>query len=201
VLGDLLLKLGPIITPSALRSLGVRIDSVARACSFSIVEHHEDFTSVLRLRYLAYSAVNKAERDQPPSVMEDKHDKTAKIVIAKHGGRIVESLRVVAPEPGVPHEYEELTTIPAPFLDRELIAIMSRVCTHPGYRGSDLLGALVSKGDEIARSLGRRYGLGGCTDSLLRVYERFGWQSTGVQFHHATLKNIKEHLVYKDLMV
>jgi predicted GNAT family N-acyltransferase len=199
VLGDMLLKLGPIVTPAAIRSIGIPVRSVARACRFSIVECRKEFTRVLQLRHLAYSTVNKIDKDVPVAAMEDAHDEIAKIVIAQHGSRVVGSLRVVAPVPYRRHEYEELTAIPDPLQNRELLAVMSRVCTHPDYRRSDLLEALVTKGDEVARSLGKRYGIGGCTDSLLPVYKRFGWRSTGVKYNHASLNNIQEHLVYKDL--
>ena len=201
MLGDIILRVLPIISPPRVRALGIPIRSIAAACHFSLItcENVKDYASVLKLRYLAYSAVGKAARGKPTSTMADHHDEIATIVMAKHGHRVVGSLRVVRPRPERLHEYEELTPIPSLLQDKATLVVVSRVCTHPGYRGSDLLKALVDKADEVALSFGRRYAIGGCTGELLPVYQRFGWRSSGVRYSHASLQGVSEQLIYKDL--
>lgn len=197
MIGDLLLR-NSQLSPKTIRRSGFRIASVASACVIDTVQLSGHMRDVLTLRRLAYGSVGKADLRAPVEKMSDCHDANAVIVRATHHHRTVGSLRIVFPDDAVPHEYCEVVDLPPLLQDRSRIAAVSRICTHPSYRGSDLFSELVAFADELICNQQRRYAVGGCTPGLLPLYLRHGWQSTGIRFRHHQLNGVEEYLIFKD---
>lgn len=197
-LGDLILRYMPVWTPDSVRNLNFKVTSVAWACKIALVENPKHLKGVQQLRRMAYGAAGKADIGAPLSSFVDKHDASAAIVHVRHGPRTVGSLRIVTPAAGASHEYQNIVELPDALARNEDIAAISRICTHPRYRRSDLFCSLLEFADRYVATCGRRYALGGCTPNLLHLYERFGWQSAGVRFCHPQLRNIEEVLIFRD---
>jgi hypothetical protein len=166
---------------SAFSQIGSKGNSpISKICEIRTISDVTDYRAVLVLRHLAYSLVGKADPNAAPSVMADRHDQNATIVAAFHQGKAVGSVRIIPTHPDVVHEYEQLLDLPASIPAKHSLATVSRVCTHPDYRGSDLFSTLMMAADQTVRLLNRRFALGSCSDSLLRIYVRIGWTPTGV---------------------
>jgi hypothetical protein len=192
--GQHLLVTSSTYTPSELRAAGLTFDSVEHALVFDSCRTPTEYAAVLSLRHEAYSAVGKADPLASPYVMADRFDHRAIILVALHGDKIVGTARLALPDPTEGTEYDEFVAIP-PWVDRHSLAVLSRIATHPSYRGSDLLYSLTLRCIAEAQGQGRRVVLGGCSDALLRVYERVGAQTTGLRFSHGSLAGNPEQLI------
>src|SRR5690606_13571013 len=71
--------------------------------------------------------------------------------------------------------------IPSRLIDSGFVEI-SRMCTHPDYRGSDVLPVLLQNLGRIVYCSGYRFLLSNCNDNMWRFYKKFGWRKTGYQF-------------------
>lgn len=179
-------------TPLELRRAGLAIDSVERALQFRWCVSPREFVAVLELRRNAYAAVGKVEKDSSPSEMAGRYDIGARILMAYHHDRLVGTARVAVPPQRGRTEYDDFARLPE-WIDRDSLAILSRIATDPSYRGSDLLYSLVFRSLAICRGQFRHV-LSGCTRALLPIYQRVGARTTSRNFRHGTLGR-DEHLI------
>lgn len=189
----------PAITPRGLRRLGLNPASVAAACEIRCVRTESELRQVLALRQLTYALAGKVDPRAAAIERQDRWDAEAQIIAAFHRGCAVGSVRVNIPSGAEPHEFELLAPIPPPYDNRAEVGVVSRVCTHPHYRGSDLLKGLIEAAHEVMRAAGRRYGVGGCTLGLIPVYGRFGWKPLPVAYSQAAYGGYPEQLIVRDL--
>jgi predicted GNAT family N-acyltransferase len=192
-------QFGPRVTPSELGAAGLPIRSASLAVSFSDVRNEEDYRQVLALRKRAYQTAGKLGVAAQDVDTADSFDDRARIIIARHQGEVVGSMRLMFHQAADPTEHEQYFPWPSDFPPREQCIEVTRVCTHPAFRGSDLLYALFRHGLFVAASSGRRYVLGSSTSKLLKVYRRLGFQLTDLRYRHEALGGEEHRLFIGDL--
>lgn len=130
---------------------------------------------MLRLRRLAYQHAKKVSADAKDVDMGDGFDNCSRILVAKHRGRIVGTVRLMFPQTATdPLKHQDFLPLPPDLPPRDRAVEVSKACTHPGYRGSDIFYSLLKHTALTAIQAGRRYGLMSATDSLAPIYQRFG---------------------------
>lgn len=179
-------------TPLELRRAGLAVESVERALQYRWCATPRDFVAVLQLRHVAYAAVGRVASEASPSDMAGRYDIGARILMAFHHDRLVGTARVAVPPARGRTEYDDFARLPD-WIDRDSLAVLSRIATDPEYRGSDLLYSLVFRSLAICRGH-FRYVLSGCTRSLLPIYQRVGAKPTSRNFRHGTLGR-DDHLI------
>jgi predicted GNAT family N-acyltransferase len=198
-IGQYLLQFGPGVTVSELRSSGFMVESTDSSVTYTNVKTIEDYRSVLALRQLAYSKVGKAELGQSIEKMSDIYDSSSRIIMSQHFGKTIGSLRLTFHTPEESNEYDHLVHLPPEqFPRRDEIVVLSRICTDPSYRGSDLFYGLMRQCVQATVQSNRRYLLGGCSDSLLPLYKKVGFKPTGIYFTHTNLKDVQEQIILAD---
>ena len=196
-LGQAALACLPGATPASLRTIGLGVRSVSAVCRFSVAAGERDYEKVLRLRHVAYSGIDRIAATEPIHVMADQYDRRAEIWVAWHRREAVGSFRVAFPKENDTHEFENLAPIPTVFGNRAELGVVSRICTHPLYRGADLFAELMVYCDRAILHHGRRIAFGGCAENLVPLYERFGWETIGVEYFHPTLRGGREQMIAK----
>ncbi len=198
--GQYVLQFGPGVSVQEIRQAGLKIKSVDSATQYSFVKSPADYHEVLELRHQAYSAVGKADRDADPLVMSDVFDTQSRILMARHGNRTIGSWRVTFHRSDEQNEYDQYVRFPKDFPRRDEILVLSRICTDPQYRGSDLFYGMMRQCLITTLQSKRRYLLGGCSDELLPLYQKIGFVPTGIYFVHGGLNKIKEQIILADSM-
>ncbi len=199
IIGQYLLQFGRGATVQALSAEGFRIRSSSRAIDFGTVRSRLEYEEVLRLRRMAYVHAKKVPADTRDADMGDALDARARILVARHHGRVVASLRLMFPESASDRlQHEDFLELPSHLPPREQMAEVFKACTHPGYRGSDLFYELLMRAGLAILQAGRRYALMSATDALAPVYERFGFRRTGVAYQHPTMR-MRHHLMILDV--
>jgi predicted GNAT family N-acyltransferase len=199
-IGQYILQFGPQVTPQDLKQHGLAVKSVETSLEFGFVKTADDYREVLSLRKLAYSKVGKTSEDMSELAMGDLFDSKARIVVGRHQGKVVGSLRLMFHSPDETHEYDRFVKFPANFPKREDIVVCSRVCTHPNYRGFDLVYGLIRQLVLTALQSQRRYILGGSSEQLLPLYQKLGFEPTGLNFEHGDLNKVKEQVILGDVI-
>lgn len=192
-IGQYLLQSGPWVTNAELAEAGLRVKSLAHGVEIGLAASAAERRQAYALRHLAYAGAGKVSPDAT-QVFCDAHDRRAKIVVARHKGEVVASLRLMFHGPDESFEHEAYTSLPAS-VDRQRTTEITRICTHPGFRGGDLLRALLQfSALEVVR-VGRPIVLGSATRKLLPLYERIGMRATGHAFAHGELAGLEHRLV------
>ncbi len=191
-IGQYVLRFAPGASPRRLRAEGFRVKSEARVFDIGSVRDEEDYREVLALRRAAYVAAGKASPDAPDEQMGDALDARSRIVTARYNGRLVGSIRVTFPRTEADRlGHEEFCQLPRSFPARTEVVEMSRACTDPEFRGSDLFYAVTKQAALIAIQAKRRWILMSCTDELHALYRKLGLRDLGITcVHPATGKRV-----------
>lgn len=186
--GQYLLQFGPGATPEQLRAEGLPVRSTSRAFDFGNAQDEGDYREVLALRKLAYVQAGKVSPDAPEAEMGDDFDRQSRIVTARYRGRLVGSIRVMFPRSESDRlKHEDYCELPASLPPRTEIVEMSKACTHPEFRGSDLFYSIIKHGALAAIQSRRKYILMSCTDQLYPIYKKLGFDDLGVSYVHAKM--------------
>ena len=162
---------------------------------FSYVSTHEDYEQVLKLRRDAYVDSGKLPSATSADKCADIFDSRARILVARYRGETVGSLRLVFPGSMDKIEQEDHVSLPASFPPREELVEITRVCTHPRFRGSDLLKLLFAQATKAVVESKRRYVVGSSNMEHLPIYKRIGFKPTDIFFKHQGF-NGQEHVVF-----
>src|SRR5512142_2015590 len=172
VLGQYLLRFGAGATVQALCAEGFRISASSRALEFGHVRTEQEYAEVLRLRRTAYVHARKLGESTKDVDMADGFDARSRILVAKHRGRVVGTMRMSFPAtPTDRLAHESWVELPASLPPRDQLVELFKACTHPGYRGSDLFYALSRHAALTLVQSGRRWALVSATDGMAPVYE------------------------------
>lgn len=194
--GQLLLNTNPAMTPKKIFECGFLIRSVNEAVSFSIVTEFEDFLKVLELRQIAYQDSDKIRNSHPKEKMEDQFDTRSTILIAKHFGRVVASVRFIDSEDHESGEHQQFGPLPDFLPSNSDITEITRICTHPDYRKSGLLSTLFVEASHLMVMDNREWILGSATKKLLPLYLKIGFVATGKTYRHSSLGNEVHEIIY-----
>ncbi len=199
-LGQYLLQFGSGLTVRDLKASGLKVKSANDAISYSFVKTANDYRDVLKLRYKAYAQVGKADSNSSEESMSDMFDTQSRILMAKHQGRLIGSWRITFHTPDEKNEYDQFVTFPDNFPRRDEVVVLSRLCTDPEYRGSDLFYGLIKQCFIVALQSKRRYILGGCTEALLPLYKKIGLTPWEIFYEHGGLQKVKEQIIVADVV-
>ena len=198
-IGQYLMQFGPPLSVADLKASGLFVRSMESAVNFKFVKTAEEYKEILALRKLAYSMTGKFDASSDSENMGDFFDSKSRILLAKHKDTVVGSLRITFQGPEEQNEYDAFVTFPDAFPRRDEIAVLSRICTHPSYRGSDLFYGLMRQCVLTVLQSRRRYILGGCSESLLPLYKKVGFKPQNLYYQHAALNGVREQIIIADV--
>ncbi len=179
-----------------LREAGLDIEQTAKGVEYKYIRTKDEYEEVLELRKLAYGAAGKLASEKDVS---DIYDSRSRIIVGVYKGKIVASTRLIFNETEDQMEHEQFLNLTGRIPNKSEICEITRVCTHPDFRGSDLLAGLLKfVGLTVAQS-GRRYILGCATDSLLPMYLKIGFRDLKIKFTHKSLNDIEHTLFLCDI--
>jgi len=193
-IGQYLLQFGTEVDIEELRSHEFYPSSFASAIDFGFLRTDEEYKEVLNLRYRAYGNAGKLSVDATLDDMADIFDTRSRIIIGRHQGKIVASVRITFAELGQKFEIENDAEWSAEFPPREETVEVSKLCTDPEYRGSDLLISIFRQIVLTSLQAGRVWAIIGTTQDMLGLYEKVGLQKTQTRYLHKQFRNI-EHVV------
>lgn len=171
------------------------ISTTRNSIKFGFVSSDDEYKQVLSLRKIAYSKEGKVPENILDEEMGDEFDKRSLILIGKHRDKVVASLRLIYHKSEDKMEHELFFKLPEKFPPRVDILEVTRVCTLPEFRKSDLVMNLF-RHCAIANALTqKRWIIGSSTKKLFPLYQRLGFKSTGIIYKHQSLGN-QEHIFF-----
>ncbi len=199
VIGQYLIQFGEGVSLDDLRKQDLAPRSLGSSVEFSFVRTLEDYQQVLELRRLAYRAAGKIPEDFGASDMADIYDTRSRIVIGKHRGKVVASSGLVFNEYHDRMEIEENVEWPPLLPRRDEMVESIRTCTHPSFRGSDLLMAMFQFIAITVAQSKRRYIVIGCTHDLVGLYSRIGMERQKIEYRHSKLVDSPHTVMLGDI--
>jgi predicted GNAT family N-acyltransferase len=199
VIGQYLIQFGEGVSLDDLRKQDMAPRSLGSSVEFSFVRTLDDYQQVLELRKLAYRAAAKIPQHFEANDMADIYDTRSRIVIGKHKGKVVASAGLVFNEYHDRMEIEENIEWPALLPRRDEMVEVIRNCTHPSYRGSDLLMAMFQFIAITVTQSKRRYVVIGCTEDLVGLYSRIGMERQNLDYRHSKLVDSPHTVMLGDI--
>lgn len=193
-----LLRFGPGTSVRELRANGFELRCTSRAFDFGCVRNDDDYREVLALRRLAYVHARKVGAEARDEDMADGFDAQSRILVARHQGRVVASVRLMFPQgPGDPLKHAEYLELPRTMPSRDRLVEVSKACTHPDFRGSDLFYSMMKLTALTTAQAGRQFIFMSCTDGLLGIYRKLGMRKLGTGYVHPTM-GLVHHVMIGD---
>ena len=197
-LAEYLLNFADGVSIASLKRDLFPVKEYAQWFDFSYVKTSDEYNDVLALRYSAYKAANKLSPDKRVQDMADEFDARARILIVKHRGKTIGSLRAMFHSDSDLTDHGRYVSFPADFPKNAEMIECSRICTDPEFRGSDLFSELLAHLVLTAIKSGRRYVLGGAAGTLVPVYERYGFKKVGITYKNESLAGVEHQLILMD---
>ncbi len=172
---------------------GILIQSVASGVTYDFVRSGDDYREVLELRRATYYWAQVLAQNARPEEMGDEYDAKAKILIARHRGKCIGSLRMIFPVPDDRIEQTEYVTIPDDFPRNEDIVEVTRICIDPDYRKGDLMLGMLKQMMLVMLQTGRYWMTGSTEERLLPYYQSLGAKATNLKYSKifgSTLTNL-----------
>tara|TARA_A100001037_G_scaffold305550_1_gene346171 strand:+ start:2372 stop:3823 length:1452 start_codon:yes stop_codon:yes gene_type:complete len=189
VLAQYLIQFSDADSLDELRHHGFEPKSVSKGVNFYFLKSEDDYRQVLELRLLAHKHEGTLRSDTTEAAdMGDINDARARILIGKYRGKVVASGRVRFNELDTPLEHEKYFDLPSDFPRRDQMQEVSRLCTHPSFRRSDLLTRFFHFICSTSLSEDRPYYLMGSWPGMVPFYEKLGFRCTGLE-HEEPLWN------------
>lgn len=199
MIGQYLLQFGPGASLKDLRATGFEIVSSSRALEFGCVRSDEEYRDILELRRLAYVHAKKVSADVKDVEMADAFDARSRILYARYRGKMVASVRLMFPRGASDAlKHEEYLRLPETLPSRTDLVEVSKACTHPDFRGSDLFYSMMKQTALTTVQSGRKFVLMSCTDSLLPIYAKLGLRKFGAGYDHPSMR-LRHHLCLGDV--
>ncbi len=195
VISNYLLQFSNISTFQDLRDEGFVTKKLSSSIDFSYVKSKEDFQDCLKLRLMANQAAQKLKDDTKMEDMTDEYDSRSRIIIGKHAGNTVCTVRMAFHELDDRMEIEKHTILPDSFPRRDEVIEIMRLCTHPSYRGSDLLNSLFKHLAIVVVQSKRKYIVTSCVESLKPLYKRIGFKEAGITYENPLFKGFPDQVM------
>ena len=194
-IGQYLTQFGNIDSLEPLLEQGLAPSTIGQAVSYSYVKTKEDYEEVLELRWLAYKKEGKLPEGAKPEDLADIFDSQSRIVIGRFSGKAVSTGRMSFNEYDQKFEQEDFVTWPSDFPRRDQSVEIMRVCTHPEFRGSDLLVSMFRFMATAVVQGKREWIILSTTDKYTSLYEKMGGKLSGLSFNLPALNNSKHHII------
>ncbi|MEM7216832.1 MAG: PilZ domain-containing protein [Pseudomonadota bacterium] len=199
IIAQYLLQFAEGVSLKKLREGNFLPKSVGSAVNYSFVSSDSTYKEVLNLRLAAYKKAGKIEQDITADKLSDLFDARSRILTGTIDGKLVSTARVTFAEQGQKFEIEKVVDWPADFPSRETTVEVSKACTHPSFRGSDLFLSLVREIAIVCIQSRRDWVIIGSTPELLKTYKSIGFSDTGVRYEHPDYQNMIHHVLIGNL--
>jgi hypothetical protein len=187
------------ISTTDLKDSGFLIPEMEQILAITYVSNEAEWREVLDLRLLAAQKVGRWIGETDPYKLTDKYDKFARQLVCKIGDRIIAAGRIVFNDGNREQsEHNDITELPE-YLWKSGFVELSRVCTHPFYRGSTVFHNMTQHLGRITFEAGFDYFLINCEDNLIPIYERIGAKPLGVRFFTPFMKETGLNLMLFDI--
>jgi hypothetical protein len=187
VIGQYLIQFGEGVSVDDLRKKNLAPRSISTSLEFSFVRTLDEYKQALELRLIAYRAAQKVPDDFTAADMAELYDTRSRIVIGRHKGKIIASAGLIFNEYHDRMELEESIEWPTTLPRRDEMVEVIRNCTHPSFRGSDLLMAMFQFIAITVMQSKRQYVVIGCTPDLVGLYSRIGMERQDIDYRHRKL--------------
>lgn len=187
VAGDYLMHFGRsggnAPTWQQLRDAGFALTISAKNIDFSFVQTEAEYHEVLELRRMAYDVI-VPHLNLNATDWADAFDGRARILIGRYRGRIVASLRLVFHDDDDTLEAASLLSLPEGLPKNSQLVECGRACTHPDYRGADLLLSLFRYVVLTCLEVQRPTVLLNCNQNIYNIYRNIGGRKVA-EFTHS----------------
>ncbi len=173
--------------------------ALRRALRFRYASSEDEFIQVLDLRLMGAHSDGRWLDTQDSRKMLDSFDIHSRHIMCVAGERLVGTARLVFNDGE--HLRAEHTGYGVKLPDRLWkggFVEVSRLCTHPDYRGADVFLFMLQHLGRIVLTSGNAYMLTNCVDSLVPIYERFGAKNIGLRFDSPFMQGHKLNLLVFD---
>lgn len=190
--------LRPDESPRSLRRRGIRLYEVSPYIKWKFVETAEEYDPVVQLRTKAYAGKIDPDDNQ---LMRDQYDQDAYILAGWHYAKPVASLRIMVHPAGRTWEHEQYISLDSPEVPpKQETAEISRVCTDPAWRGTDLSKLLFQRTALEILRLEKRYLLGSTRQDLMPLYTKIGCAPTSLKYENEGLGKGIHTIILVDLV-
>jgi predicted GNAT family N-acyltransferase len=165
---------------------GFKLKDVKDILEYQVVSSEHEFRRILQLRRMSL-APHLQLQTGTDALVQDPWDSQSEHLYLTLGSHLVAALRLtfnLGNREQIEHK-EALERLPQHLWDQGFVEV-SRVCTHPEYRGSHLLDAVFHHLQAVCKQSQHRYVVVSCQDSMLDMYQRFGAKPLGIRFHRQT---------------
>ena len=197
LVGQYLFQFSEHATTTELLKAGLPVKSAAAGITIDYVRNEADYIEVLKLRARSYTWVTDGDESQH-LVMADEFDARSRIIIARRNGKAVGSFRLVFHNVDDQLEQQKHATLPEDFPRNDELLEITRICTDPSYRGTDLFYVVAKHSLIGVLQAGRRWGVSACTDNLWPLYQKMGFRKVGVTYEIPG-HGVKVHTILCDI--
>ena len=178
------------------------VHSVRDAVSWRFVRNEAEYKAAVDLLTLAYARADKIDTTEGAS-LRNYADQHARIFAAWYFDIPVGSVRLMAGSARHAWEHDrfvthEHTANHAGLPPRAETVEVAQLCTHPDWRDSDLVHALLYESAKQVLRMNRRYLIGSATEMQLPRFLHLGCESTEIRFRRDPAGEIYV-LFYADL--
>jgi predicted GNAT family N-acyltransferase len=174
---------------------GLKVKKASTALQGGFVRTKDEYEEVLKLRHNAYLNAGKLEQDSSYSDCSDSYDTRARIFLARYRGKVVGSFRLIFHEDEDQLEHERFVNFDKRFPRKDQVVEVTRVCTHPDFRKSDILNYLMQQMILNTVLAGKKYIIGSAAKSLIGYYNKIGFDDTKVCFEHEDLNSLEHTML------
>lgn len=198
LMGEYILQFGDQATVKEIRDSGLNVRSTGRAVDISYVRTEQDYRDVLELRRACYEvyATNGGEIPE----LSDIFDSRARIIIVRHRGKCVASTRIIYHDIGDTLEQEQYGKMPEDMPRNDELVEVTRICTHPDYRASDLVYEMAKYVYVAMIQAKRRYLIGSSPENLMPMYLKMGGKKLGITYSPKSCPELKLEVLVFDLL-
>lgn len=193
-IGQYLMQFGSGISLKEICESGLETPKVSKAVDYTFVKTEEEFQETLELRRLSYVHEGKIPPQSGPADLTDIYDTRSRIVIGRYQGKIVSTARLTFSEIDEKMEQEEYMDWSTEMPRRDRVVEIMRACTHPDFRGSDLLMGMFQFIALTVVQSHRPWIVINTTEKLEPLYKKIGFNCTGHSYNVEMFGNL-EHKV------
>jgi hypothetical protein len=173
--------------------------ALRRGLRFRYADTKEEFSQILDLRLLGAHSDGRWLDTHDSKKMVDAYDIHSRHIMCIAGKRLAGSARLVFNDGDECRAEHTGYQVKLPgWLWKGGFVEVSRLCTHPDYRGADVFMFILQHLGRIALTSGNVYMLINCVDSLVPIYERFGAKNLGLRFDSPFMQGNKLNLMVFD---
>ena len=172
VIGQYVFQFGSKTSIEELKKWGLQVNKASDGVEFSYVRTEDDFLKVLKLRKLAYAGAGKIPADYDTNELADIFDTRSRIIMGTYRGQLVATARLIFHEEDDELEHERFMKLPKDFPRNDELIEVTRFCTHPDFRGSNLFYRLLQHIVLTTLQSKRRYLVSSATLKLSKVYQK-----------------------------